>query len=136
MNKSDVELSDVAHETFHVRRDSVCGVPERQCTTMRSNYDGAVGHIVIEIFECPFERKSFLIIRMLRALRGINSFGRIVNRVLKTVMLLCKYCTSAISRRVRYNNKCFIKSRSLTMGNFNSAPRSSLNSLYCSVPGL
>ena len=109
MNESDVELSDVAHEMFHVHGDSFCGVPERQCTTIRSNYDRAVGHIVIEIFKCFFERKSFLVLRMLHALRRINSFGRIVNRVLKTVMLLCKYCTSAICRCIRYNNKCFIK---------------------------
>ena len=73
MNKSDVKLSNEAHETFHILRDSFCGVPECQCTTIRSNYDKAVGHIVKEIFECPFERKSFLIIRMLRALRRINS---------------------------------------------------------------
>ena len=91
MNESDVDLSNVAHETFHIRRDSFSSVPERQCTTIRSNYDRTVGHIVIEIFECPFERKSFLIIRMLGALRRINSLQRIVNRVLKTVMLLCKY---------------------------------------------
>ena len=73
MNESDVELSDVAHETFHVRGDSFRSVPERQCTTIPGNYDRAVGHIVIEIFECPFECKSFLIVRMLCALRGINS---------------------------------------------------------------
>ena len=93
MNESDVEFSNVAHETFHVRGDSFCGVPERQCTTIRSNYDRAVGHIVIEILECLFERKSFLVIRMLCALRGINSFGRIVNRVLKTIMLSINVCS-------------------------------------------
>ena len=42
MNESDVELSNVAHEKFHVSGDSFCGVPERQCTTIRGNYDRAV----------------------------------------------------------------------------------------------
>ena len=80
MNKSDVELSDVAHETFHVRGDSFSSVPERQCTKIRGNYDplcvapskllvqshGFLEFIIIGDFSCLF-RFNHLILEIVNA---------------------------------------------------------------------